>query len=364
MLPTLIPASRSHPTDQELLAVVEAARDRALARLDGLNGALLALEDPRELADLRVWLGTIEGAVSRLVGDRNAKLRAGQMLSEARLRIERQLGAWLKAHVNHTGGGDRRSVSPGGTPIRDLPEGVSRNDSSRFQKLAAIPEAHFERWLVECRDRGQEITTKGALRFALAVEHQRQKRAGFRSAEGAAVDLCELVAKGQRFGCLYVDPPWEYGNTASHGAAIHHYPTLTVDELAALPVKDLGAPDAHCHLWTTTVHLPAALRLLAGWGFAYKSVFVWLKEGLGLGNYWRVATEFLLLGVRGSAPFADHGQPNWLAGGKGRHSEKPEAVRRLIERVSPGPYLELFARREAPGWTTWGNELGGPTREA
>jgi hypothetical protein len=121
------------------------------------------------------------------------------------------------------------------------------------------------------------------------------------------------VASGQKFGCLYVDPPWEYGNRTSNGAAVNHYPTLTDQELALLPVSELAAPDSHCHLWTTTVHLPTALGLLSAWGFQYKSVFVWVKEGLGLGNYWRVSTEFLLLGVRGNAPFADHGQPNWLA---------------------------------------------------
>jgi N6-adenosine-specific RNA methylase IME4 len=279
------------------------------------------------------------------------------MLSEARLRVERELGAWLSAHVNHTGGGDRRSVSPDGTPIRDLPEGISRNESSRFQKVAAIPEVQFELWLSLCKDNGREITTKGALKFARTLERSRRHPAGVRSADDCVQDLASLVSSGQRFGCIYADPPWEYRNTTSSGAAAQHYPTLAVGEVMALPVNDLAASDSHCHLWTTTVHLPAALRVLTAWGFQYKSTFVWLKEGLGLGNYWRIATEFLLLGVRGTAPFADHGQPNWMASPKASHSEKPEQIRRLIERVSPGPFLELFARRQAPGWTTWGNEV-------
>ena len=345
--------------------MVEAARGRALASVEGFKGALQALNDPRELSEVRTWLAVIEGTVARMVGDRKAKLHACQMLAEARVRVERQLGEWLREHVNHTGGGDRRSVSSGGTPMaRDLPEGISRNESSRFQKLAAIPETHFERWLVECKDKGHEITTKGALKIASALERQRRQRQGSHSTDGAARDLRELVASGQKFGCVYLDPPWAYFNTGSNGAAANHYPTLTVEELAALPVRELAAPDSHCHLWTTTVHLSAALQLLPAWGFQYKSVFVWLKDGFGLGNYWRVATEFLLLGVRGQAPFADHGQPNWLAASRASHSEKPEAIRGLLEMVSPGPYLELFARREAPGWVTWGNEVGGTTDEA
>jgi N6-adenosine-specific RNA methylase IME4 len=331
--------------------------------LDVFKGALQEVQEPGQLSDLHVWLVTLEEAVGRLIRDRKTKLDACQMLAEARLRTERELGAWLSANINHTGGGDRRSVSSGGTPVRDLPEGISRNDSSKFQKIASIPDTHFEHWLVTCRDKGTEITTKGALKRAKALEREQQERPGFRGADEVAQDLNELVVSGRRFGCVYLDPPWEYGNSASNGAAASHYPTLTVEELAALPIKDLAAPAAHCHLWTTTVHLPSALQLLTAWGFEYKSVFVWLKEGLGLGNFWRVATEFLLLGVRGQAPFADHGQPNWLASGRGRHSEKPDAVRGLIELVSPGPYLELFARKEVSGWTTWGNEVGGQIGE-
>src|SRR5205807_10403110 len=99
-------------------------------------------------------------------------------------RTERQIGEWLRIHVNHTGGGDRRSVSSGGTPLGDLPEGISRNESSQFQKLAAIPEAHFERWLTETRDKGQEITSKGALKFASALERRRQASVGREYTEG------------------------------------------------------------------------------------------------------------------------------------------------------------------------------------
>jgi N6-adenosine-specific RNA methylase IME4 len=168
-----------------------------------------------------------------------------------------------------------------------------------------------------------------------------------------------LVQQGRKLGTILADPPWQYDNTRSNGAAVNHYPTMTVAGVAALPVKELAAFDAHLHLWTTSTFLPAAFQVLSAWGFEYKSVFVWVKEGMGLGNYWRVATEFLLLGVRGSCPFLDHGQPNWIATPRGIHSEKPQEIRALIERVSPGPFLELFARREALGWTVWGNEVGG-----
>lgn len=171
-------------------------------------------------------------------------------------------------------------------------------------------------------------------------------------------DLVRAAATGVRFGTVYADPPWQYENRASRGAAEDHYPTLSVDEIAALPVGPLAAEDSHLHLWTTNAFLADAMRVMDAWGFAFKSVFVWAKPQLGMGNYWRVSHEFLLLGTRGRGRFRDRGQPSWRMFGRTRHSAKPAAVRRLVEKVSPGPYLELFARTAARGWVAWGNEIG------
>ena len=121
-------------------------------------------------------------------------------------------------------------------------------------------------------------------------------------------------------------------------------------------MKRLAARAAHLHLWTTTAHLPDAFAVIEAWGFQYRSILVWCKPHMGLGNYWRQATEFLLLGVRGECPFRSHGVMNHLCARRGRHSAKPEAVRRLIRRVSPGPRLELFGRRLVKGWTVFGNQ--------
>ena len=176
-------------------------------------------------------------------------------------------------------------------------------------------------------------------------------------------NLAELVAESRRFATVYADPPWRYANGGTRGAAGRHYRTMTVEEIAALPVPQLAEDRAHLHLWTTTSFLPEALDVLRAWGFAYKSQLVWAKPGrLGMGNYWRVSHEILLLGVRGGLPFNDHGQRSWLEAERGRHSQKPWAVRRRIERVSPGPYLELFGRELVEGWTVFGNEVEGVLR--
>jgi N6-adenosine-specific RNA methylase IME4 len=107
---------------------------------------------------------------------------------------------------------------------------------------------------------------------------------------------------------------------------------------------------------TTNGFLFESQRLFAAWGFVFKSSFVWVKPTIGIGNYWRNAHEFLLLGVRGGLTAQDKSLPSWLEAAREGHSEKPERVRHLIERLSPGPYLELFGRQRVEGWTVWGNE--------
>jgi N6-adenosine-specific RNA methylase IME4 len=173
-------------------------------------------------------------------------------------------------------------------------------------------------------------------------------------------DLQALVAEGRRFGTIYADPPWPYGNQGTRAATRKHYKAhndLTVVDICNLPVAALAGDNAHCHLWTTNGFLREAFDVMAAWGFTYKSCFVWVKPDFGIGNYWRVGHEFMLFGIRGRAPFGDNAQQSWLYEAIGEHSVKPEKIRRIIERCSPGEYLEMFARREVPGWTVWGNEI-------
>ena len=175
---------------------------------------------------------------------------------------------------------------------------------------------------------------------------------------GRSVRRLEALIEGnERFGTIYADPPWQYENSASRGAAENHYRTMAVAAIAALPIAPLAAADAHLHLWTTNAFLFEARQFIESWGFTYKSCLVWIKPQLGNGNYWRVSHEFLLLGVRGNATFADKTQQSWLCTERTKHSAKPAIFRKLIEQVSPGPRLELFARFQAENWTSWGDQI-------
>jgi N6-adenosine-specific RNA methylase IME4 len=99
--------------------------------------------------------------------------------------------------------------------------------------------------------------------------------------------------------------------------------------------------------------------VIRAWGFRYKSCLIWIKPQLGMGNYWRVSHEYLLLGVRGGLLFRDRTCRSWLLARRSVHSRKPFAFRALVEQVSPGPYLELYGREEHPStdWTIYGNQV-------
>lgn len=189
----------------------------------------------------------------------------------------------------------------------------------------------------------------------------KQERSGIVSIaveDGCTVDdLNGLIEQGKRYGCIYADPPWQYGNQGTRAATGNHYNGMTVDELMRLPIKDLAEENAHLHLWTTNAFLADSFRIMDAWGFEYKSCFVWVKPQMGLGNYWRVSHEFMLFGLRGKKPFNSRSEMSWGQYNRTIHSAKPEQIRAKIERVSEGPYLELFGRRQVSNWTVWGNQI-------
>ncbi len=197
--------------------------------------------------------------------------------------------------------------------------------------------------------------------------------------EAAATSLTTF-AGGRSFTTLLADPPWRFqhrtGKASPEHRRLSRYGTLTLEQIGALPVPELAAEPAHLYLWVPNALLADGLEVMARWGFAYKTNLVWFKtrrdggpDGRGVGFYFRNVTELLLFGVRGSLRTLGPArrQVNLLATPKREHSRKPDQLYDLIERCSPGPYLELFARHPRPGWEQWGDELEGdcrPRREA
>ena len=185
----------------------------------------------------------------------------------------------------------------------------------------------------------------------------------------AANDLATFVA-GRRFKTILADPPWQFqnrtGKVAPEHKRLNRYGTLTLEDIKLMPVVATAQDTAHLYMWVPNALLPDGLAVMKAWGFTYKSNIVWHKlrkdggsDGRGVGFYFRNVTELLLFGVRGkNARTLQPGrtQVNYVGTRKREHSRKPDEQYELIQSCSPGPYLELFARGERPGWTIWGNQ--------
>lgn len=185
----------------------------------------------------------------------------------------------------------------------------------------------------------------------------------------ASDDLLRKV--GMRvFHTVLADPPWRFqnktGKVAPEHKRLNRYGTMALDAICALPVARICAEPAHLYLWVPNALLPEGLRVMAAWGFQYKSNIIWHKirkdggpDGRGVGFYFRNTTEIILFGVRGKdartlAP--GRSQVNIIKSMKREHSRKPDEQYEIIEACSPGPFIELFARGLRDGWTTWGNQ--------
>ena len=170
----------------------------------------------------------------------------------------------------------------------------------------------------------------------------------------------------KKYGIIYADPPWKYAQKRLSGAAEHHYPTMSIEELCALPVADLAAEDSALFLWATFPQLPEALRLIRAWDFRYKTVaFVWLKRNrknpswfYGMGYWTRSNAEICLLATKGKPKRQSAGVHQFLISPIEQHSKKPDAAReKIVALMGDLPRIELFARQKTPGWDIWGNEL-------
>lgn len=174
---------------------------------------------------------------------------------------------------------------------------------------------------------------------------------------------------GSVFRCIVADPPWDVRTLASPGSAGFGsqdgylrnqplaYPTMSVEEIAALPIP--ADDNAHLYVWTINKYIRETYDIARAWGFEPSMLLYWLKQpmGLGHGGAFSPCVEPILFARRGKLPHKTRIDRNWWGWPRGRHSAKPEEFQTIVEQVSPGPYLEMFARRKRPGWHSWGNEI-------
>ena len=300
---------------------VKGIRDKAEALRAYAKQAGMGLEMQNECAEIKLM----------------AERRAGEMLAE----MEKNPGTVLGGNIVQ--------------PPSNLPKledfGITKIESHRWQLEAGIPEDTFEQFIAETKARTEELTSRGALALALRIKRQN------------GVENVPPFPAG-KYQVIYADPPWAYDNTGLGGSAESHYPTLPASELetlkdsTSLQVTELAGDNAVLFLWVTSPFLPEGLELCQAWGFDYKTSFVWIKDRttygkLGFYNYGQ--HEFLFVATRGSClPRSGNLVPSLIVAPKGEHSAKPELVYEIIEKMYPGPYIELFARKTRSNWETWG----------
>lgn len=190
---------------------------------------------------------------------------------------------------------------------------------------------------------------------------------------------------GGVFPCIVADPPWKYRDKVNSETLKHvhrfgygadkirgrrgaegYYPTMTMQDILAMPVGALAPKNAHLYLWTTNAFMVEGHAVCKAWGFTPRTVLTWAKgrvrDGrlslqIGMGSYLRNVTEHVIFAVRGSLRCKVKNVSTLLLAPRGRHSAKPDEFYKLVENCSEGPYLELFARQRREGWSAWGNEV-------
>jgi len=187
----------------------------------------------------------------------------------------------------------------------------------------------------------------------------------------------------KRYRCIVVDPPWQFDQAwATNGkpflfygvegveppkrrapstikprGAVANYRVLPLEEIAALPIGSWAETEgAHIYIWTTNSFMVEAHDLMKAWGFRQKTILTWVKPKLGMGTYYRNNTEHVLFGVRPKSPVLRKDVRTAFVAPQRRHSEKPDTFYDIVESMSPGPYLDVFARKQRMGWDSWGDE--------
>ena len=165
-----------------------------------------------------------------------------------------------------------------------------------------------------------------------------------------------------KYKIIYADPPWSYGdkqNTPLLGGAVKHYGLMSTKDISEIPVKNITEDNAVLFLWTTSPLLQESFEVIKGWGFKYKTSFVWDKIKHNMGHYNSVRHEFLLISTKGKCtPEVRKLFDSVVSEERTAHSKKPEVFKEIINTIYPsGNRIELFARQKTEGWDVWGNEV-------
>jgi N6-adenosine-specific RNA methylase IME4 len=286
-------------------------------------------------------------------------------LGSSLLRIERKKAHQRQLDGQRAGGlhggrarphpklpGERKPEAMRATDEAARAVGVSRQTFERVEKIKKLDPELTQRVLTG------NISVAAAYRKLRVAEIRDRSKSEQQRSPGIVRDL-ESVAG--RYRCIYADPPWEYHDSGNRGVAARHYPTMPLEEIVSLPAGNLAHPEG-CHLWLWTtwpmIREAAPHRVLQSWGLRWVGELLWDKETLGLGRWFRGRTEVLIFAVKDDLPLLSDCADPVVRTKRTGHSVKPEKFYEIIEELSPGPRIELFARKARKGWDRWGWEAG------
>lgn len=337
---------------------IPAIIDRASARLISARTSAEVLE-AKAIAEAALHYSRVTKAANETHGDclriiTRAEMRMANEVDKAQERGE------LASH-----GGDRSKRQTSA-----LDDVVDHRRVSEWRELRDAGPEVVDGAIASAIAEGRAPTKSEILDAAKAIraEKQEAKRAEKIAATAEiAKSNSALPISGRKYSVIYADPPWSFDVWSGAGkdrAAENHYPTMSQTEIEAMPVASLAANDCALFMWAVMPQLPEALAVIEAWGFTYKTcAFVWLKQtknedkfATGMGYWTRANAEICLLATRGSPPRLNADVHQVVTSPRLEHSRKPDEVSSRIERLVPGPYIELFSRRPRDGWDAWGNQ--------
>lgn len=238
----------------------------------------------------------------------------------------------------------------------------TRDTRAEAATLFAVPERKI-RYMAQVERAAPELMGEIEAGNKTIIEARRELAKGARDEKIATIARNNApLGTATRYPVIYADPPWRYENPPMGGgnrSIENHYPTMTLEEICALPVKDIAAQDSILYLWATAPKLAECLEVMRAWGFEYRTNFVWIKDKIGMGYHSRNQHELLLVGRRGEIPPppVEARVSSVVYAPRTDHSAKPVEFYELIESFYPElQKIELFSRSQRDGWSAWGNQ--------
>lgn len=309
------------------------------------------IEHPFESrAEAKIWIIQNQFARRNLNSYQRGKLA---------LKLKPLIAKIAKEHQRLSEGRGKKKGSPTLAKPIDTREEVSKAADVSHGTMSKIAKIEAEATLEqkELLEAG-EMSVNQVYKQVRAKELRADKVKIIQEAERSSVGPLGELGK---FAVIYADPPWRYEHETTGRREIENvYATMGMEAIKALPVSEIALDDCILFLWCPSPKVGEAIDAIRAWGFNYRTNFIWVKDRIGMGYYNRQRHELLLVAIKGNIPVPapENRFDSVIESPREEHSKKPDRLYDMIEQMYPDfRKVELFARKEQPGWAVWGNEV-------